>query len=365
MIVAAGCATDTGSASPSTASEQNLRVDVQWRTDLASDRGWEIDPREMGTPVMAPGGDLLVGASNGWVYRIVPHSGQPRWAVPVDGAVEAAARLEGQTVFVGTDVGELVALDWSDGSEQWRHATRGSIESRPTVADGRVFVTDSEDRLYAVDAATGDRLWDFQHEAPEFFTIKGGGEPLVVDDVVYTGFADGHLVALFVDTGDEVWSVYLGDQTGEFGDIDLPLFEHNDELVAVSHAGGIYSVERQTGALLWHLDRSDVAGVDRVEHVLFAATTVGDVIAVDLNDGEVAWEYELPDGQAGMDVSVAAPFVTVATARGPLYWLDLQTGQPRRGWQPSTGFQSAPVFDNRYGYVMSNRGYLYGFSLAY
>ncbi len=366
LLFATGCAAaPAGGTSDNPADESDVRVDVSWRLDLASDRGWEIDPREMGTPVLTPAGDLLVGASNGWVYRITPHSGDIRWASPVDGAVDAQVRLKGQSVYAGTDEGELVALDWRDGEEQWRYQTRGSVETRPAIADGRAFVTDSEDRLYAVDATTGDSLWDFQSEAPDFFTIKGGGQSLVIDDVVYTGFADGNLVALYADTGDEVWTTHLGDETGEFGDIDLPLYEYDDNLIAISHAGGIYSVERQTGALLWHLDESDVTGAQKAGDFLFASTAHGDVFAVNLREGEIEWDFQLPDDQAGMGVAIAAPFLAVATSRGPLYWLELETGQPVGGWVPSSGFQSAPVFDDRHGYVMSNRGYLYAFGLAF
>lgn len=375
VLVAVGCAALTlFSIGCATSAEDRIdrehalaepRVQVQWRLALAADRGWETNPREMGTPVVTPGGDLLVGASNGWVYRVISHSGEHRWATPVDASIDAAAQLADRTVYVGTDAAELVALNWSDGQEQWRHQTRGSVEARPTVADGRVFVTDSDDWLYAVDAATGERIWDFRHQPPEFFTIKGGGQPLVVDDVVYSGFADGYLVALHADTGDEIWSVHLGDETGEFGDIDLPLYDYDDRLIATSYAGGIYAVDKDTGALEWHVDRNNLSGVQMVGGWLLATSADGEVFAVDTRDGEINWDRQLPDGHSASDLSTVEEFVVVATSDGPIYWLDLATGRVNSGWKPSSGFQSAPVFDNRLGYVMSNRGYLYGFGLAY
>lgn len=343
----------------------DVRVDVQWRLDLASDRAWELDPREMGQPVLSPGGDLLVGASNGWVYRIRAHSGQIVWGSEIGGSIDASAKLVGRTVYVGTDAGYLVSLDWTDGEEQWRTETRGSVETRPTVADGRVFVTDSNDVLYALDAASGEPLWDFQHQTPDFFTLKGGGEPLVIDDVVYCGFADGRLTALHTDVGEEIWTVDLGHDVDEFGDIDVPLFSDEDRLIAISHSGGIYALERQTGATLWHADITGVVGAEKHEHWLFGAAATGMVFALDTREGEVYWDYELADQDATVDVSVAGPFVAVAVSDGPMYWLHLRSGEPAAKWAPSTGFQNAPIFDDRYGYVMSNRGYLYGFGLAF
>jgi len=364
VLFGLSCTTGQATTSPSSAS-QELRVDVQWRLDLATDRGWELDAREMGRPVLTPSGDLLIGASNGWVYRIASQSGEIRWARPVGGSIDAPARLDGATVYVGTDAGQLVALDWQDGEESWRFDSQGSIESRPTAADGRIFVTDSDDILYAVDSVTGEHLWEHQQQAPEFFTIKGGGQPLVDGDILYTGFSDGSLVAMYADSGDEIWSAQLGDETGEFGDVDLPIIDRGDTLIATSHAGGIYSVEKESGALMWHVDQGDVTGVTEEQGWLFATTATGAVFAVDTRDGEIEWEFELPDGQSGMDVGLAGPFVTVATAAGPMYWLDLRSGAPVTAWAPSSGFQSTPVFDDQYGYVMSNRGYLYSVSLAF
>ena len=343
----------------------DVRVDVKWRLDLATDRLWQIDPAELGTPVLSPGGDLLVGASNGWVYRLLTHSGAVVWASEIGGSVDAPGRVLGSDAYIGTDAGYLVKLDWRTGEEMWRFQARGSVESRPTVAEGRVFATDSEDILYALDAVTGDLLWDFQPRAPDFFTIKGGGEPLLVGDVVYCGFADGSLRAFFADTGEEIWAVDLGDETEEFGDVDLPLFVAGDRMIATSHSGGIYAIERSTGATLWHVDISDVAGVEVVEHWYFGAVSTGRVFALDLREGDLYWQYELPDGHMAVDVSIAGPFLAVAVSNGPLYWLHLRNGEPAAKWAPSRGFQNAPVFDDRYGFVMSAKGYLYGFALAY
>lgn len=359
-----GCATDYTAPGPPSA-DQDLRVDVQWRQEIATDRMWEVEPRELGRPVMAAAGDLAVGATNGWVYRVESQSGQIRWGQPVGGSVDAAVHHQGGNVYVGTDAAELVVLDWRSGDEQWRFETRGSLEATPTVAGGRVFATDSEDRLYAIDADSGELLWDFQHEAPEFFTIKGGGEPLVVGNVVYCGFANGQLTALNAADGTEIWSVYLGDEEGEFADVDLPLFEYGDQLIATSHAGGIYGVERETGALLWHVDVGDVAGVAMEQNWLFAATATGRILAVETGEAEIAWEYELPDQQMATDVGIAGRYLAVSVSDGPMHWLRADNGALAAKWAPSNGFQHAPVFDGQAGYVMSNRGYLYGFTVAY
>jgi outer membrane protein assembly factor BamB len=217
----------------------------------------------------------------------------------------------------------------------------------------------------ARDATTGELLWDYQRQTPEFFTIKGGGEPLVVDNRVYAGFADGHLVALHADSGDEIWAAYLGDESGEFGDVGLPIVIDDERLVASSHSGGVYLVERATGALMWRADVTEVTGAEFIGGWLFLSTAGGRVVALDTRDGDIGWEYNTPDDRPAMDLRLVYPYVAVATVDGPMIWLRLRDGQAISKWAPSTGFQSAPVFDERYGYVISNQGYLYGFRLAF
>lgn len=364
VFLCASCAAQPRATADSEASS-DLRVDVQWRLDLATDRGWERDARELGPAVLSPGGDLMVGTSTGWMYRILPHSGDIQWGTEIGGSIDAAAELVGSTVYVGTDAGYLVALDWQDGEEQWRFETRGSVEMSPTVERGRAFVTDSEDTLYALDATSGEGIWEFQYATPEFFTIKGASPPLVVGDKVYAGFSDGQVTALFADSGEEVWSVGLGDEFGEFGDIDLPLLEQGDWVIATSYDGGIYALEQETGAVEWHADIEEVTSLEFEKGWLFGTTAQGTVFALDTREGEVYWEFEFDEELAGMGVGLGGPFVAVATSQGPMYWLRVRTGEPVAKWAPSTGFQNAPVFDDRYGYVMSNQGYLYAFGLAF
>lgn len=357
-----GCATDTGTLE---ADESRLRVEVQWRLDLASDRIGELGPRELGAPVMSPGGDLLVGATNGWVYRIEPGAAEFVWSTPVDGSVDARAALASNVVYAGTDSGQLVALRWQDGEELWRFDTRGAIDTTAAVGPELVYVLDSNNVFYALDRQSGELVWDYQRETPDYFTIKGGGQPLVVDNTVYAGFSDGHLAALDASSGDEMWTAYLGDESGEFGDIQEPIVVDEQSLLVSSHAGGIYRVERATGALLWRQEISEVTATEFASGWLFATTSAGKVLAIDSRSGDIAWEYDVPEDRAAMDLKLVSPFVAVATADGPLIWLRLEDGAAMAQWAPSTGFQNAPTFDEKFGYVMSNRGYLYGFSLAF
>jgi outer membrane protein assembly factor BamB len=71
----------------------------------------------------------------------------------------------------------------------WRYETGDLVWSSPAVVDGVVFVGSDDGNVYALDAASGARLWQRR---------TGGGiwsSPAVVDGVVFVGSDDGDLYA--------------------------------------------------------------------------------------------------------------------------------------------------------------------------
>ncbi len=343
----------------------SVQVHVKWRTEIATQVYWQSDPRDLGAVVVSPGGDLLVGATSGWVYRVTSHDGEIRWGVPLEGAIDAPGVVIGDQVMIGTDLGRMVALDWATGEVRWSFEARGSVDSTPTVYGGGTYFFDSNDGLYAVDTVSGELLWEYHRGTPEFFTIKGGGQPLVEGDVVYAGFADGVLAALSREEGNLLWEVYLGPDSGEFGDVDLPIHAAGDRLFAASHAGGIYGIERATGALLWHVPMESVVALESLGTWLVAATATGRVFTLSGADGEIRWLRRFDEEYSPMGLSMVSGMIAVPMARGPMYWMSLDDGRVIARWKPSTGFQRPPVFDERRGYALSNLGYLYGFGLSH
>ncbi|RAL23550.1 hypothetical protein DL240_05160 [Lujinxingia litoralis] len=325
-----------------------------------------MNVREFGEPIIAPGGDLAVGAGDGVVYRLRADSGELVWSTDVGGSIDAAVALSEGYLYAATATGELHRLDWETGEVVWTVSARNALESSPAVGQGLVAVADSADVLYAFDVVTGDLVWDYQRRQPDFFTVKGGGTPVFSGARIFCGFSDGTLVSLFADSGEEEWTAYLGDDDSqEFGDVDLPVIDAGDVLYAVSYSGGVYAVEASSGALLWHQDIDSVAGLVQEGSWLLGAASTGRVFALNAADGEVQWQFRLSAEVSPVALASTGPVLSVATASGPLYLLRTRDGLPMAKWDPSSGFQSAPVFDSVRGYALSNLGYLYGYRLAY
>src|SRR4051794_8180013 len=121
----------------------------------------------------------------------IPATLKVLWTFEAGDAIESSAAIAGDTVYLGTQASELVALDLANGKPRWRFKTKEGIgESSAAVGQGFVFVGDLAGTLYAVNAKDGSQAW----------TYSTGGEikasPVIVDDRVIVGSYEGSLTAL-------------------------------------------------------------------------------------------------------------------------------------------------------------------------
>lgn len=74
-----------------------------------------------------------------------------------DGVLPPATRsyppsLVDATVYVGSDDGNLYAVDARSGEERWRFATGDEVFSSPVIVDGVVYIGSADGSLYAVES---------------------------------------------------------------------------------------------------------------------------------------------------------------------------------------------------------------------
>src|SRR5690349_16595766 len=84
---------------------------------------------------MFRGSPGLVGVAGGKL----PDTLALQWTFKTEGPVKSSAAVDGGRVFVGSDDGQLYALDLATGKKVWAFKTEGPVESSPLVLNGRVF----------------------------------------------------------------------------------------------------------------------------------------------------------------------------------------------------------------------------------
>ena len=132
----------------------------------------------------------------------------------------------------------------------------------PVVANGLMYVPEGSGRVVAFDAVSGDVVWIHERRFPddvamsEAFPRHRGVS--ILDDTIYWGTADSHLVALDARTGQLRWEVKTGDYHLGEGHSHPPLIA--DGKVFLPQAGGdlgargqFRAFDARTGRLLWSI----------------------------------------------------------------------------------------------------------------
>jgi outer membrane protein assembly factor BamB len=133
-----------------------------------------------------------------------------RWKFKAEDSIKSSAAVQDGRVFVGSNDGNVYALDLADGHKLWAYKTGDAVEASPLVLQGAVYIGSSDAFLYALDAATGALKWKYETESK----ILGGANwvrsPDGQDTWILVGSYDYRLYCIDSKTGQAVWTCATG-----------------------------------------------------------------------------------------------------------------------------------------------------------
>ena len=345
------------------------RLSLHWKFATA-DRLTEVAPQEFAAAAVSAD-TVYLGSASGWFFALRASTGAVRWRKQI-AAVATAPIITGGMLVIGTADGTLLALDSQTGAEKWRYQSRGPIE-QPPVATGDLIVFSNEaDQVAAVDAVSGKFKWQYKSETPEEYTLRGHAGVAIDNDLIYTGFSNGTLVALRKDTGSVAWSTSLKGDADRFMDVDATPVVIGDRVYVSSSSGGVYALDKATGLVRWRVPFWDAAQPSATGNVGGIATdgktlyvSVADLgtYAIDLA-GNVLWRTGAKDGGEPATPVVWNELLLLSLSHDGVFLADRRTGETLEYFDPGNGVSAAPTVtgDGRL-FVMSNRGVLYAFDL--
>lgn len=144
---------------------------------------------------------------------------------------------------------------------QWVYQlqTLDRAETTPLVVDGVMYITEPPSDVTALDLRTGRPIWRYRRSLPEGIVTCCGqvnrGVALL-DDQVFVGTVDAHLVALDARTGRVRWDIEVADYAMGHAVTVAPLALKDKIILGI--AGGEYGIrgfldayDPVTGARLW------------------------------------------------------------------------------------------------------------------
>jgi len=304
-------------------------------------------------------------------------------------------------------------------------AGRSGVRLQPAFADGKLYLISTDGKLEALDAATGktlwkqstrvgDGIWPFRHKKPGPDARYAGG-PTVLGNLLVVGTLDGHVYAMYVATGKQLWSAEVDDEvisppaidagvvyvrtnsgnvyafdsnSGERkwaydqGNVPLLSLRGNGPLLAAhgvvmfgSDDGNVISLRSDTGAIQWKLPitkglgRTDIQKLNDADdtlqldgNILYATAYHGELTAVDATQGQLAWTRAF-SSYVGMGV---ADKEVVGVDDDSLVWAFSKDGGGDLWKQDALQYHwlTAPAIQDKYAVVGGVDGYVHWLDLS-
>jgi outer membrane protein assembly factor BamB len=267
---------------------------VLWEVKVHPNHG---KPTDVTAPVYHRG--RIYGAYlGGTVVAGDATSGKLAWKRELHSHLESSPLAVGETLFLGTDTTDVVALHTSDGATRWRFNSPAAIKASPSFDNGKVFVADYEGSLFALEADSGKPVWRTNTtKAPPFGDGGFFSSPAIGFGRVYAARDDGTVFALNERTGKVDWSFDTGGPV--YGSPAIAEVPGTPPSVYIgSEDGRFFALDADTGKPRWRFDvGGPVPGTAVViGHTVYTSSFKTDkTTGLDARSGKKTFEI----GQAG------------------------------------------------------------------
>lgn len=274
-----------------------------------------------------------------------------RWKFVTGGRIVSSPVWHDGTVYLGSDDGNLYAVDGLTGRQRWKYVTGGPVSSTPAVAKGLVYFGSYDGRFYAVSADTGKLRWRFETGGERRFEAKGLhgvqpksqtiadpfdvflSSPVVAEGAVFFGSGDGNVYALDAASGLLRWKFQTGDVVHA-----SPAYSEG-VLYFGSWDSFFYALDAATGREKWRFK----GGEDPFIHnqvgfqsspavaggVVYAGCRDSNLYAIDAATGKEKWRFNNEGSWVVASPAVAQGKVVFATSDSSLlHVVDAGSGKP-------------------------------------
>ncbi len=319
-------------------------------------------------PVIS-GATIYAAASDGEVAAFDRNSGKTLWEADVETPLSGGVGVYEDALFLGSSDGFVLKLDAKSGARLWATPLRGEILA-PPQSNGKVVVAQTYDgKLQGLDFSTGSMLWTYDSNIP-VLTVRGTSTPIVHNDRVYAGFANGRVLALNAQTGAVVWEVRVAISQGRseierLVDIDGTMELAGNELYAASYQGNLVAIDVENGRKLWQQKVSSYSGVSQGFGNVYVADEDGTLSAYLRNGEGVRWTQP---ALAYRELSRPTPvgsYVAVADFEGYVHVLSQVDGEiVGRVRADDDGVRADMLSDGNVLYVFGNSGELIAYEIT-
>ncbi len=287
----------------------------------------------------------------------------------------AGGTVSGDTLFISSEEGKLVAINTATGNRQWseplKMATQAgvfgcapqagagcssapagvAIYGTPAVSGDLVYVGGYNGKIYAYNASSLETRWIYPREG-NLEPIVGG---LVVSQgKVYFGASDGKVYALDAATGDKQWEFDTGDTIWATPAID------GNTLFIGSFDKKFYALDTARGTQKWVFETEGAIASTPLVHdsTVYIGSFDKNLYAVAAADGSLKWKFEA-DNWFWAKPIVHNDTIYAGSLDGKVYALRTDNGNKVTEFNLESPISSSPVVVNGSIILASRQGVLY------
>ncbi|WP_371196142.1 outer membrane protein assembly factor BamB [Glaciecola sp. SC05] len=249
----------------------------------------------------------------------------------VSAKVSGGITLSYERLFIGTENGEVLAINQADGSIEWRTKVPSEVLAAPAVDSGIVVVNTVAGILLGLDANTGEIKWQNESDVPPL-TLRGVSAPSAANGGAIVGLATGRLQVSIIESGLTAWEQVIAKASGateleRIVDVDSKPLVFGGTVFVISYGGALSAVELRTGQVIWSREYASFRNVSIAGNRLFVTDNGSNVYAIDRRNGVELWSSGELRRRNLTEATPVGDHIVVGDKFGFLHWFTQDEGK--------------------------------------
>ena len=276
-------------------------------------------------------GQMLVADSDGEITSLNPKTGKVNWTKTLEREL-AAGIVSGFGKFVVSDTeGNVLGFDLESQESLWETNIGGEVLANAVIDASLVVVKNSVGELVALDSSSGEQKWTFRSQLPAL-TVRGTGEPIIKDGIVFSTFDNGRLGAFQLNTGFFLWDgpISFVEGSSELENLldadSSPVFS-NQLIFATNYQGNLTAFDLAQKRPVWNSKASSFHSPVIGQGMIMVIQDDGSIISFSSSNLAPSWvseEYKIRDLSNG---EIFENYMLVGDLEGYLHLINPMTGK--------------------------------------
>lgn len=319
-------------------------------------------PIALNSPAISDG-IVFAGHNSGFMIAYELDSGRLIWKKKDNSGHHSYPVNHKDNVIYGTVNGRVYSRDSLTGKLNYSIDLGSSIDAPGVIVQGRILFHLRNHRIICLDVETGKVLWNYKRSVPYTTTLQRTSTPLVINNNIYIGFADGYVASLSLEEGIVNWETRVG-LGSKFVDVDSSPVIFSGQIVSASPTGKLTILNKKSGSIIQRLPYMSGRTPYTHKGQLIVGTNSGELVFLDSKWNEIK-RKKITKSSISSLIYFKGKFV-IATLDGHIISIDENSLNIEKelflGHSSSAVFGKIAVEDGKM-VVLSSRNRLYMFNL--